>query len=90
MGDSGEGLVDAEGRIQERMEELERERRQKKHGPPAENTEQHRAIESLRLARTQIERQMAATNHPARKAQLTQAMDAIDRQMLELKNGSKR
>ena len=28
MGDAGEGLIDAEGRIQERMEELERERKQ--------------------------------------------------------------
>ena len=26
MGDAGEGLIDAESRIQERMEELERER----------------------------------------------------------------
>jgi len=26
MGDAGEGLIDADGRIQERMEELERER----------------------------------------------------------------
>ena len=32
MGDSGEGLIDAEGRIQERMEELERERTRLQHG----------------------------------------------------------
>ena len=29
MGDAGEGLIDADSKIQERMEELERERRQK-------------------------------------------------------------
>ena len=31
MGDAGEGLIDAEARIQERMEELERERTERRH-----------------------------------------------------------
>ena len=33
MGDAGEGLIDADARIQERMEELERERTQQVASP---------------------------------------------------------
>ena len=80
MGDSGEGLIDAEARIQERMEELERERT-----PPrkvdSRDPEQVRALESLRLARTELERQLAATTHERRRAQLQQAIDEVERRM---------
>jgi len=78
MGDAGEGLIDAESRIQERMEELERERagtRGRKEGDP----EQVRALESLRLARTELERQLEATTHERRRAQISQAIEEIDR-----------
>jgi hypothetical protein len=80
MGDAGEGLIDAELRIQERMEELERERasrRDRAVGDP----EQARILESLRLARTELERQHAATSHERRRAQIAQALEEIDRRM---------
>ena len=83
MGDSGEGLVDAEGRIQERMEELQREREQAKR-PRVANPEQARQLESLKLARTQMSRQLEASTQPARKAQLTAALADIDRRISEI------
>src|SRR5437762_414230 len=84
MGDAGEGLIDADSRIQERLEEIERERSAKQ-APAVRNPELVRALESLRLARTELERQLAATTHERRKAQITQAIAEIDRRMAEAK-----
>ena len=83
MGDAGEGLIDADARIQERMEELERERSTrgtKNTGDP----EQLRALESLRLARTELGRQLEATTHERRRAQIAQAIEEVDRRMKEM------
>ena len=80
MGDAGEGLIDAESRIQERMEDLERERSQK-NARPVRDPELVSALESLRLARTELSRQLAATTHERRKAQIGQAIEEIDRRM---------
>ena len=86
MGDAGEGLIDAESRIQERMEELERERSTRRiHG--AKNAEQLRAQESLaslRLARTELQRQLQATTHARRREQIVQAIGEVDRRMMEV------
>ena len=83
MGDAGEGLIDAEGRIQERMEELERERTRERGGKPVRDPEKVHALESLRLARTELDRQLAATANERRRAQITQAIAEIDRRMKE-------
>jgi hypothetical protein len=83
MGDAGEGLIDADGRIQERMEELERERRQPQSGKPVRDPEKMQALESLRLARTELDRQLAATTNDRRRAQIAQAIAEIDRRMKE-------
>ena len=80
MGDAGEGLIDADARIQERMDELERERKQT-HGKPARDPEKVHALESLRLARTELERQSVATTHERRRAQIAEAIAEIDRRM---------
>jgi hypothetical protein len=83
MGDAGEGLIDADARIQERMEELERERstrRIKDTGDP----EQARALESLRLARTELGRQLETTTHEGRRAQIAQAIEEVNRRMKEM------
>jgi hypothetical protein len=82
MGDAGEGLIDAEARIQERMEELERERERTntKHGVERD-PEKVRVFESLRLARTELDRQLTATSHERRRAQITQALEELDRRM---------
>ncbi|MEO7192643.1 MAG: hypothetical protein ABI051_16445 [Vicinamibacterales bacterium] len=83
MGDAGEGLVDAESRIQERMEELERERAER-HGPPVGDPEPVRALESLRLARVEMARQLEQTVHDRRRQVITDALAEIDRRMAEL------
>jgi len=83
MGDSGEGLVDAEARIQERIEELQKEREQASR-PLVENPERVRKLESLKLARMEVSRQLAITPHPARKNQLSAALADIERQVREI------
>lgn len=85
MGDAGEGLVDAESRIQERMEELQEERERAKR-PGHANPEQQRRVESLKLARTELSRQIESTNHAARRSQLASAIQDLDRRISEIEN----
>jgi hypothetical protein len=84
MGDAGEGLIDAESRIQERMEELERARLEKS-VQDVRDPEAVRSLENLRLARTELERQLGATAHERRRAHLTQAIEEVDRRMAEVR-----
>ena len=83
MGDAGEGLIDADSRIQERMEEIARERT-KSRAAERGNPEQARALESLRLARTELERQLTATTHERRRAQIAEAIAEISRRMAQV------
>lgn len=86
MGDAGEGLIDAQARIAEQMEEREQERRRLAEGRGKEiNPELVRRAESLRLARIELDRQRAATENAARKQQLTHALEELDRQLAALK-----
>ena len=84
MGDAGEGLVDAESRLAERMEEREQEKRKAKQAGKGGDPEKQRQLESFRLARTEMERQLEATTHDARKQQLKQAIAELDRRIKEL------
>jgi hypothetical protein len=81
MGDSGEGLVDAEARIQERMEEREADRRRAGSQVPVVDPERVRERESLKLARAELTQQANATTHPIRKKQITDAIAEIDRRL---------
>jgi hypothetical protein len=81
MGDSGEGLVDAESRIQERMEEREAERRRAGGQGPVATPEKVREKESLKLARAELTRQAEATTHPVRKKQIEAAIAEIDKRL---------
>ena len=83
MGDAGEGLVDAEARIQERMEELRLEREQA-HRQPVKNPDLVRKLESLKLAHKELTRQLEASAHAARRAQLTAAIADIEQKISEL------
>ena len=74
MGDSGEGLVDATSRLAERMEEMEEARRMARTAGPSLNPEFVRALESLRLARADVQRQINATTHDGRRQQLAHAL----------------
>jgi len=89
MGDSGEGLIDADARIQERMEELERERTRQQHGKPVRDPVKMQALESLRLARTELDRQLLATTNERRRTQIAQAIEEINRRMVATEHGVK-
>ena len=81
MGDSGEGLVDAEARIQEQMEEREADRRRRAGGQPKVDPEKQREIESLKLARAELSRQATVTTHQVRKQQIAAALAEIERRL---------
>jgi hypothetical protein len=83
MGDGAEGLVDAQARIQERMDELE-ERRTRRSRLVAYDPERHRKLESLRLARTEMARQASETTHELRRQQLAEALAELDRRIQDL------
>ena len=82
MGDAGEGLIDAESRIAERMEELERERSERSAGEVRDPSAK-RQVEALKLARKEFERQLTAATHDVRRRQLTQAIAEVERQLAE-------
>lgn len=84
MGDAGEGLVDAESRIQERLEELERERSEKR-AVVVKDPEALRELESLRLARTELERQLTSAAHERRRSQVTHAIADIDGRIADVR-----
>ena len=84
MGDSGEGLVDAEARIAERMEQLEADKRQRSGNQPRIDPEKAREVQSLKLARLNLEKQAEAATHPVRKDQLKLAIAEIDKRLKKL------
>ena len=88
MSDSGEGLVDASSRLAERMDELEEERRQAKNGTKRVDPVRAGAIESLRLAKADIGRQLASISHEARRRQLTMALAEVERRLADLEQSA--
>lgn len=84
MGDSGEGLVDAESRLAERLEEREEEKKKARQVARTGDPERARQIESFRLAKTELQRQLDVTTHQARKQQLNQAIAELDRRITQL------
>jgi hypothetical protein len=84
MGDSGEGLVDASSRLEERMEEIQESRRKTKQGGSNLDPETIRALESLRLAKIDFERQLSATVHEARRLHLLNALTELNRRISDL------
>ncbi len=80
MGDAAEGLVDAEARIQERLDELQSH---KKPRGRAKDPGREQAVESCRLAKAELERQLKATSHPIRRQQIEAAIAELDRRMTQ-------
>jgi len=80
MGDAGEGLIDADARIQERRDEIEQARKESR-GRDTRNPAVVQQIESLRLARAELGRQLEVTTHERRRAMLVEAVAEIDRRM---------
>jgi hypothetical protein len=81
MGDAGEGLVDAESRLAERMEEREEEKKRARQAGKGTDPERVRQVESLKLARVEMQRQLDLATHQARKQQLMQALAEIDKRI---------
>jgi hypothetical protein len=65
--------------------QLERDRQ--KSPKSAKNPQLEREIQSLTMARKQLEQQMKATTHEGRKAQLTRAMADVDTKLAVLAAG---
>jgi hypothetical protein len=86
MGDSGEGLVDASSRMQEQMEEIQDLQRLNKQGGSRSDPEYIRELESLRLAKADLERQLSGNVHELRRQHLANALAEIDRRFNDLKN----
>ena len=84
MGDAGEGLVDTESRLAERMDEREEKKKQAWNTAKAGDPELTRQLESWRLARTEMQRQLELASHRARKRQLSQAIAELDRRIAQL------
>ena len=58
--------------------------RRKRRGPKVEDPEKHRATESLKLARADMERQLELTAHPIRKEQIAAALKDIDKKLASM------
>ena len=84
MADAGEGLIDAQNRIQERMDERAEDRARRANQKADHDPERMRRTESLRLAHTELSRQLATTEHAVRKTQLTSALAELDKQLKAL------
>ena len=84
MGDAGEGLVDAESRLAERMEEREEEKKKARQATKGGDPERTRQLESFRLARTEMQRRLEVATHKAHKQQLGQAIAELDKRITQL------
>ncbi len=84
MGDAGEGLVDAESRLAERMDERDEEKKKARSPVKRGDPERTHQLESCRLARTEMQRQLELASHPARKQQLSEAIAELDRRVTQL------
>jgi hypothetical protein len=84
MGDAGEGLIDAEARLQERIDELEESRKAARDKGPQIDPEKLRAVESLRLARVELQRQLEVTTNAGRRDHIQQAVAEIERRLASM------
>jgi hypothetical protein len=66
------------------MEEIQESRRMAKQGGSRPDPERIRALESLRLARIDLERQLSMTVHEGRRLHLVNALSEIDRRLSDL------
>ena len=84
MGDAGEVLVDTESRLAERMSEREEEKTKARQAAKGGNPERTHQLESCRLARIEMQRQLDLATHQARKQQIGQAIAELNRRITQL------
>ena len=71
------------------MDELEESRRVAKDRGPKVDPEVARQIESLRLARIELQRQLEVTTHDARRNQIQQALGEIEKRIAAMSSTKK-
>jgi hypothetical protein len=84
MGDSGEGLIDADARIQELADEREAARRERRTPQAPIDPVKNAQAASLRLGLAELRRQLEATEHPVRKKQLEAAIADVEEKLARL------
>jgi hypothetical protein len=82
MGDGAEGLIDAQAKIQDRLDELEQ--RRARPFRIVRNPEREQRLQSLRLALTELQRQSDVTSHEIRRRQISLAVAELNRRIAEL------
>ena len=82
--DAGEHLVEVAARLAERIEAREQERQLRSAVVLRGDPEQIRQLESCRLARADLRRQLETTAHDLRRTQLTEALAVLDRRIATL------
>jgi hypothetical protein len=85
LGDAGEGLVDAEARLQELRDEREAARKSARVKSPLADPEKVREQASLTLARTELARQASTATHPVRIKQIQAAIAEVDKRLAKLR-----
>lgn len=84
MGDSGEGLIDADARIQELADEREAARRERRTPQAPVDPVKKAQMTSLSLGLAELRRQFDATEHPVRKKQLKAAISDVEKKLAAL------
>ena len=84
MGDSGEGLIDADARIQELADEREAARRERRTQKAPVDPVKTAQISKLKLGLAELRRQFDATEHPVRKKQLKSAIADVEKRISSL------
>jgi hypothetical protein len=84
MGDAGEGLIDADARIQELADEREAARRERRAEKPQIDPVKNAEITSLKLGLSELRRQFDATDHPVRRKQLQTAIADVEKRLAKL------
>lgn len=87
MGDAGEGLIDADARIQELADEREAARRERRAPRAKIDPVKHAQMTSLTLGLSELRRQFEATAHPVRRKQLQAAIADVEKQLAALRQG---
>jgi len=82
MGDSGEGLIDAEDRYQERLSD--RAQKKERTGVAVADPDRDRRRRSLDLAKAELLRQEQGTTSEIRRQQIRDALAEIERQIAAL------
>ena len=87
MGDSGEGLIDADARIQELADEREAARRERRAPQVQVDPVKKTQVTSLTLGLSELRRQLDATEHPARREQIKLAIADLEKRIEVLEAG---